>query len=146
LGIKGPVKLDGDSDEGATSGKQELDQGGAAGALDNPEINKCSRRQNFMNKKHDLLTEAIQQYKEETELADDPEEILSVPEYITQNKMRDAVAHANFLSKKNIVLLKNEMNEKSEFIFKLKGRNYELWKPERLRMNSTMKEVLEKTE
>ena len=35
-----------------------------------------------MNKKHDLLTEAIQQYKEETELADDPDEILSVQEYI----------------------------------------------------------------
>ena len=60
--------------------------------------------------------------------------------------MRDAVAHANFLSKKNIVELKNEMNEKSEFIFKLKGRNYNLWQPEKLRMNSTMKEVLEKTE
>ena len=56
------------------------------------------------------------------------------------------MAHANFLSKKNIVALKDEMNEKSEFIFKLKGRNYELWKPERIRMNTTMKEVLEKTE
>ena len=60
--------------------------------------------------------------------------------------MRDAVAHANFLSKKNIVELKNEMNEKSEFIFKLKGTKYDLWKPERLKMNNTMKEVLEKTE
>lgn len=66
-------------------------------------------------------------------------------EYITQNKMRDAVAHANFLSKKNIVELKNEMNEKSEFIFKLKGNNYELWRPDKIRMNKTMKEVLGKT-
>ena len=56
------------------------------------------------------------------------------------------MAHANFLSKKNIVELKNEMNEKSEFIFKLKGTKYDLWKPERLKMNNTMKEVLEKTE
>ena len=62
LGIKGPVKLEGDSDEGAAMGKQQLDQGNAAGALDNPDVNKCARRQNFMNKKHDLLTEAIQQY------------------------------------------------------------------------------------
>ena len=82
LGIKGPVKLDGDSDEGAATGKQQLDQGNAARALDNPDVSKCARRQNFMNKNHDLLTEAIQQYKEETELADDPEEILSVPEFI----------------------------------------------------------------
>ena len=44
LGIKGPVKLDGDSDEGAASGKQELDQGNAAKALENSDINKCSRR------------------------------------------------------------------------------------------------------
>ena len=35
-----------------------------------------------MVKKHDFLTEAIQQYKEETELADDPEEILTVLDYI----------------------------------------------------------------
>lgn len=44
LGIKGPVKLDGDSDEGAASGKQELDQGNASKALENSDINKCSRR------------------------------------------------------------------------------------------------------
>ena len=59
LGIKGPVNLDGDSDEGAATGKQELDQGNAATALENPDINKCARRQTFMLKNHDLLTEAI---------------------------------------------------------------------------------------
>lgn len=59
--------------------------------------------------------------------------------------MRDAVAHANFLSKKNIVELKNDMNEKSEFIFKLKGKNYDLWRPEKIKFNATMKEALEKT-
>ena len=61
--------------------------------------------------------------------------MLSVLEYIAQNKMRDAVAHQNFLSKKQIVELKDEMNLKSEYIFKLKGKNYDLWKPSKLTMN-----------
>lgn len=82
LGIKGSVKLDCDSDEGP-SGKQELDQGNVADALENVWVAKCSRRQNFMRKNHELFTEAIQQFKEETELNDDPEEMLTILEYVS---------------------------------------------------------------
>jgi hypothetical protein len=63
-----------------------------------------------MKRNHELMTEAILQFREETDLNDDPEEMLTILEYVSQNKMRDAVAHANFLSKKNIVELKNDMN------------------------------------
>ena len=37
------------------------------------------------------------------------------------------------------------MNEKSEFIFKLKGKNYELWRPQKIQFSKGMKETLEKT-
>lgn len=71
--------------------------------------------------------------------------MLSIPEFIEQNRMRDIVAHENFLCKKQVVSLKNEMNEKSAFIFKLKGKNYELWKPQKMQFSKGMKETLEKT-
>ena len=58
--------------------------------------------------------------------------------------MRDEVAHQNFLSKKQVLELKNDMNKKSEFIFKLKGKNYEVWKPAKIKLTKDMKEVLEK--
>ena len=37
------------------------------------------------------------------------------------------------------------MNEKSEFIFKIKGKNYKLWKPEGIKYTKDMKTVLDKT-
>jgi len=49
-------------------------------------------------------------------------------EYIDNFKRHERVAHQNFLNPKEIVSLKNELNERSEFIFKLKGKNYKIWK------------------
>ena len=57
--------------------------------------------------------------------------------------MRDQVAHENFLCKKQVHELKMDMNEKSEFIFKLKGKNYELWKPQKLKISKETKDALE---
>ena len=98
-----------------------------------------------MEGKHDLFVESIQQFIEENALEEDAHEMLTVMEYVEQNRMRDEVAHQNFLSKKQVLELKNEMNKKSEFIFKLKGKNYELWKPAKMKLSKHMKEVLEKT-
>ena len=147
FGIKGKVRLDGfDEDSNAANdGKDALDQGGGGNMLDNKDIAKCIKRQHFMERNFSLLHEAIIQYREEGDLEEDPAEMLSVLEYITQNKMRDAVAQQNFLCKKQIVELKEEMNSKSEYIFKLKGKNYDLWKPSKLTMNRQMVEVIEKT-
>lgn len=61
--------------------------------------------------------------------------MLNVLDYIAQNRMRDAVAHQNFLSKQQVMELKDEMNLKSEYIFKLKGKNYDIWKPSRMAMS-----------
>ena len=61
--------------------------------------------------------------------------MLSVLDYIAQNRMRDTVAHQNFLSKKQVLELKDDMNVKSEYVFKLKGKNYDIWKPSRLIMS-----------
>lgn len=147
FGIKGKVRVEGfDTDSNAQIGKDGLDQGGKDGnLLFNQDISKCQRRQHFMEKNHEYLAEAIIQYKEEGELEEDPLEMLDVRDYIAQNKMRDAVAHQNFLSKKQIIELKDEMNLKSEYIFKLKGKNYDIWKPSRLTMSKQMVEVIEKT-
>lgn len=63
--------------------KDQLDQGGKEGSiLFNEDIHKCQRRQQFMDKNHEYLTEAITQYKEEGELEEDPNEMLNVLDYI----------------------------------------------------------------
>ena len=59
--------------------------------------------------------------------------------------MRDAVAHQNFLNKKSVAEFKDEMNEKSVHIFKIKGKDFKIWKPDRLIMSKQMKDVIEKT-
>lgn len=74
----------------------------------NKDLAKCDRRMQFMDKKFCYLQESLTQYIEEGELQEglpiqdqeNPDEMLNVVEFIAQNKMRDAVAHQNFLSKK----------------------------------------------
>ena len=71
--------------------------------------------------------------------------MLSVQEYLENIKLETKVAYENFLSPKQILELKSEMNSKSEFIFKIKGKNYKLWKPNDLQLTKDMKDVLDKT-
>lgn len=71
--------------------------------------------------------------------------MLSVEEYIENIRLETKVAYKNFLSPKQILELKSEMNARSEFIFKIKGKNYKLWKPNELKLTKDMKDVLEKT-
>ena len=143
LGIPGPIQLDIDSEDEDPKGKAAVDQ--QAVTLENPDVVKCSRKQKFMVDNDCRWIQAISKYIEEAALEDNPAEMLTVAEYLENIKLETKVAYQNFLSPKQIMELKNEMNEKSEFIFKIKGKNYKLWKPEVIKYTKDMKEILEKT-
>ena len=143
LGISGPIQLDADSEDEDPRGKAAVDQ--QAVTLENPDVVKCSKKQKMMMDNDCRWIQAISKYIEEAALEDNPAEMLTVVEYLENIKLETKVAYQNFLSPKQIIELKNEMNEKSEFIFKIKGKNYKLWKPENIKYTKDMKEVLEKT-
>ena len=143
MGITGPIQLDADSEDDGPATKAAVDQ--QAARQDNPDITACSKQQKAAVDHDSCWIAAIEKYIEESALADIADEMLSVQEYIENIRLETKVAYQNFLSPKQILELKSEMNAKSEFIFKIKGKNYKLWKPNELQLTKDMKDVLEKT-
>ena len=135
--------MDADSEDDGPAAKAAVDQ--QAARHDNPDITACSKQQKAAVDHDSCWIAAIEKYIEESALADIADDMLSVREYIENIRLETKVAYENFLSPKQILELKSEMNAKSEFIFKIKGKNYKLWKPNELQLTKDMKDVLEKT-
>ena len=66
-------------------------------------------------------------------------------DYIEHTKYKEQFEYNNFFDPKQIVDLKTQMTSNSEFIFKLKGKQYKLWRPDKFVLTKTLKDVLEKT-
>ena len=143
LGIKGPIQLDVDSEDDGPKAKAAVDQ--QAARKDDPALAECAKQQKAQGEHDGCWIAAIEKYIEEAALADLADEMLSVEEYIENIRLETKVAYKNFLSPKQILELKSEMNARSEFIFKIKGKNYKLWRPNELKLTKDMKAVLEKT-
>lgn len=71
----------------------------------------------------------------------DPNEMKTISEYIDISKKNDKVVLHNFLSKREILNLKTDMNKKSEFVFKIKGKNYKVWQPSKLKVSKNLQQA-----
>ena len=73
-------------------------------------------------------------------------EWLDFESYIAQNKLKEDTQHENFTCKRQITRIKDELLEESQYVLRLKGKNYKMWKPSRPRLSRAVKDVVDQTE
>ena len=128
--------------------KASLDQGKTEeGSGANKDIEHCQKEQIDIRHEQGRWMNAIDQFIEETQgqLDDSVEDDLNMDDYIQHYKHREAFEFTHFFAPKQVLDLKTDMNDNSEFIFKLKGKQYNLWKPDKLVITKALRDVFEKT-
>ena len=96
-------------------------------------------------KNHDASwLEAIKVFKMDQQIEE--LDFVDMHDYLQIIRKNDKINKENFLDPKEISGLKLEMNQKSEFIMKLKGRNYKVWKPSRFNMAKDIRGMIAKFE
>ena len=139
LGIKAAVSMDSSTKvrEGSPPKQKE-----AIAMKENPVVTKMLKNKEIMKTHNESWLEAIKVFKMDQQIEE--MDLIDMHEYISAIKKNDKINQENFLDPKEISGLKLEMNQKSEFIMKLKGKNYKIWKPSRFNISRDIRGMIAK--
>ena len=133
--------------ENIVGGKASLDTGKNEDLKTDEDLHSYQKEQKEIRHEQERWIGAIDSLIEELSGVDDSKsEDHPMEYYLDHTKHKELFDHSHFFDPKNIQELKTEMVDNSEFIFKIKGKHYKLWKPDKLVLTKALRDVFEKAQ